>query len=81
MAIETNADVAGKVRGAAAERRISQAELADAMHMTPMSMSRRLAGSTPFTPEELIRLGRVLGTPVATFFGEPSLALSAGGVS
>lgn len=70
MAILSNADVAGKVRGAAAEKRVTQAELAQALSMSEMAMSRRMKGETPFAPEELSRLADALSTPVATFFGE-----------
>lgn len=70
MTVTTNADVAGKVRGAAAELRQSQAMLASALSMSPMAMSRRFKGETPFSPEELIKLSHVIGVPVATFFGE-----------
>lgn len=70
MAILSNAEVAGKVRGAAAEKRITQAELATALSMSEMAMSRRMKGATPFAPEELSRLAAVIGVTVATFFGE-----------
>lgn len=70
MAIVTNSDVAGKVRGVAAEKRVSQAELADAISVSRMSMSRRFRGDTPFTAEELSKIANRLGTPVAAFFGE-----------
>ena len=70
MAISSNADVAGKVRGIAAERRIQQSELAKVLHVSKMAMSRRFTGQTAFTPEELIRLATHLGVPVAAFFGE-----------
>ena len=70
MAILSNADVANKVRGVAAEKRVTQAELAFALSMTEMAMSRRMKGQTPFSPEELSRMADVLSTPVSTFFGE-----------
>lgn len=70
MAILNNADVAGKVRGIAAERRIQQSELAKTLHISKMAMSRRFTAQTAFTPEELIRLAAHLGVPVGAFFGE-----------
>lgn len=73
MAIETNADVAAKVRGIAAEHRVQQAELATVVGISRMGMSRRLSAQTPFTPEELIKIARRFGVPVATFFGEAAL--------
>ena len=70
MAIETNADVAGRVRGIAAERRVSQSRLAEVLNVSTMGVSRRINGNTPLTAEELIKLAKALGTPVAAFFGE-----------
>lgn len=70
MAILSNADVASKVRGVAAEHRTTQVDLAAALRMSPMAISRRMSGATPFTPEELIAISRHFGVPVGTFFGE-----------
>jgi transcriptional regulator with XRE-family HTH domain len=70
MAILSNADVAAKVRGVAAEKRTTQADLAAVLHTSPMAVSRRMTGATPFTPEELIAIARHFGVSVATFFGE-----------
>lgn len=70
MEIQTNADVAAKVRGALAEKRVKQAEVAGAIHLSRMAISRRLAGDTPFTPEELITVAGLCEVPVASFFGE-----------
>lgn len=70
MAILTNEDVAAKVRGAAAERRASNAAIADALSMSSMAISRRMRGETPFSPEELSRLSVLLNKPVGAFFGE-----------
>lgn len=70
MAIRTNEDVAGRVRGIAAERRVSHAQLADTLGVTKMSMSRRMNGHTPFTAEELIRISEPLGVPATQFFEE-----------
>lgn len=70
MATQTNADVANKVRGIAAERRISQARMAEILTVSRMAIHRRINGSTPFSPEELIKLSQTLETPVGAFFGE-----------
>jgi len=70
MAILSNADVAGKVRGVAAEKRVSRAEMAELLSVSVMAISRRINGKTPFLPEELSRLAARLNVPVATFFGE-----------
>lgn len=70
MAILTNAQVAAEVRGFAAKKRTSNADLASLTHMSSMAMSRRMSGNVPFTPEELSIIGDALETPVAAFFGE-----------
>lgn len=70
MAIVTNSDVAGKIRGAAAERRVTHAKIAEALSVSPMAISRRMNGDTPYTPEELIKVGKLLSVPVGVFFGE-----------
>lgn len=71
MAVQTNEDVAAKVRGLAAEQRVNQAQVALALTLSPMAVSRRFSGQTPFEPEELIRLSALLGVSVSQFFGEP----------
>ena len=68
MAINTNSDVADRVRGIAAERRVSRAEIASVLSVSPMAISRRLNGITPFNAEELIKLARRMNTPIAAFF-------------
>jgi plasmid maintenance system antidote protein VapI len=72
MSVKSNGDVAGKVRGLAAQHRVSHAELATTLNLSSMAFSRRVNGHTPFTPEELIRVADRLGTSVAELFGERS---------
>lgn len=62
--------VADKVRGIAAEKRVRQAQLAEALNISKMAITRRFNGSVPFTDRELIVLGRYLNVPVGAFFGE-----------
>lgn len=76
MAIVSNEQVAAKVRGVAAERRATQADLAEALHMSAMAMSRRFSGNVPFTGEDLSRIADVLGTTVGVFFGEHQRVVS-----
>lgn len=68
MAIETNADVARRVRGLAAENKIKQSVLADALCLSRMATWRRMSGETPLAAAELIALSRVIGVPVAAFY-------------
>lgn len=70
MAILTNADVARRVRGLAAEKNLRPSDLADALHMSRMSMWRRLNGETPLSAEDAIRIARVLEVPAADLFRE-----------
>lgn len=64
----TNGEVAGRVRGIASARHITQTRLAHAMHMSRMSLSRRFSGAVPLEPEELSRLAELLGVHVGDFF-------------
>lgn len=70
MAILTNEEVADRVRGVAAERRLSRTQIAETLQVTPMSLSRRLNGKTPLTAAELSTLSDLLEVPVGRFFGE-----------
>ena len=70
MAIHTNADVASRVRGIAAQTRTTQQQIASVLNLSEMAVSRRVNGVTPFTPEELILIGRHFGVPVGYFFAE-----------
>lgn len=62
--------VAGKVRGIAYERRVKQADLAEALNLSRMAIVRRLNGTVPFTDRELIVLADRLDVKVGAFFGE-----------
>lgn len=70
MTTYSTPDVAAKVRGIAAEKRVTQAELADALNVSRMAITRRFNGSVDYTATELVTLGRFLHVPVAAFFGE-----------
>ncbi|WP_115644483.1 helix-turn-helix domain-containing protein [Leifsonia aquatica] len=70
MTVQKNVDVAAKVRGIAAEKRVRQADLASALNVSRMAIVRRFNGSVPFTDRELIALASHLGVPVGAFFGE-----------
>ena len=70
MMVRNNEYVVSKVRGAAAERRVSQADLAEVLNLSRMAISRRFTGKSVFAPEELVAIADHLNVPVATFFGE-----------
>jgi len=67
----TGAHVAATVRAEAARRKLSQQSLAAAAGITTATLSRRLAGASPFTVPELLSLAAVLDVPVALLLGEP----------
>jgi|GEM_PF-1827383 len=62
--------VADRVRGIAVAKRVRQAELAVALGVSRMAVTRRLNGTVPFTDRELILLSKRLAVPVGAFFGE-----------
>lgn len=76
MAIKTNADVARRVRGLAAESRVKQAALAEALHLSRMATWRRMSGETPFAAADLIALSQVIGVPVAAFYTDEPVRAS-----
>lgn len=70
MAIQTNSDVAAKVRGVIAEKKVRQTVVARELKLSRMSVHRRLNGETPLAPEELILIASICSVPVGRFFGE-----------
>lgn len=68
----TVATIAANIRAEIARRGMKDGEFAVAFRMTPMSMSRRLSGNTPFTTSEVKRAADYFGVPVASLF-EPQL--------
>ena len=77
MAIETNTDVANKVRGIAAELRVPRSKMALVLGLSEMAISRRLNGVTAFSAEELIKLAHAMNIQVGAFFGERSVDVEA----
>ena len=56
--------VAEEVRALAARKRVSGADLAKALGISAMSMSRRMNGHLPFGVDELAVVANALGVPV-----------------
>lgn len=70
--------IAANVRAEVARFGLQDAVFAADMGMTPMSMSRRLNGHTPFTTSELDTISRYFGVPVGDFFSpRPNRRLAA----
>jgi transcriptional regulator with XRE-family HTH domain len=57
----TKAPYLDKLRGAMAERRVSQREAAEQLGISQASLSSRLNGITPLRVDELILLASMLG--------------------
>ena len=58
--------VAAEVRAELARRKIPQSGLVGVLHMSEVSVSRRLRGETPFDINELVAVADFLGVPIAT---------------
>lgn len=54
--------VAAKIRAEAAQQRISQIRIAEALGMSQQSVSKRMSGRVPFRIDELYIVADVLGT-------------------
>jgi transcriptional regulator with XRE-family HTH domain len=61
--------VARRLRGAIAENRIVQRDLAAAAGIGQPQMSRRITGFTPFTLDELDRVAEALGIALDALLG------------
>src|SRR5690606_5093970 len=68
----TVATIAANIRAEIARRGMKDGEFAAVFKMTPMSMSRRLSGNTPFTTPEVKRAADYFGVSVGSLF-EPQL--------
>ena len=70
----TNTVIADRVRGVAAEKRLSQQRVADILSLSRTSVTERYSGRVPFTAPELFTLAGALNVDVARFYPEPVLA-------
>lgn len=61
---DQTADVTARIRGKAAERRVSLASLAEPLGIKPNAVYRKLQGYTPITVKELGIIAAHLGVPV-----------------
>ncbi|MBX3435930.1 MAG: helix-turn-helix transcriptional regulator [Planctomycetaceae bacterium] len=80
MAIDTNERVASRVRAVAAERRVTQSELATALSISKMSMSRRFNGITPFTIADLTNAAQFLDVPLTELLSRSTPSTPSSGV-
>ncbi len=63
-------DISGKVRAVAAEYRSSQSQLADALHMSRMAITRRMSGDVQWSARDIAVLADHFGVPIARFYGD-----------
>lgn len=68
----TQTQIADKVRGVAAENRVTQQRMADTLAMSRASVVERINGRVPFTGVELLTLAQAMNVPVTRFFPEVS---------
>lgn len=67
---ETVAIIAANVRAEIARAGLKDGEFAVRLNFTPMSMSRRLSGQTPFTTSDVVKIARYFGVSVGDLFTE-----------
>jgi transcriptional regulator with XRE-family HTH domain len=66
--------VAEEVRSEAARQRVTGAQLAGAVGLSPQAMSRRMIGTLPFAIDELAEVAKVLHVEVADLLPAPRRA-------
>lgn len=66
--------IAARVRGALAEARKTQRQVADVLGIDQSAVQLRLAGTRAFRAEELAALSDYLGVPVERFMPTPTEA-------
>lgn len=65
---DTMEQIAGKVRGVAAEAGFKHQDIADTLKCSRASVVQRMAGRVPFTGAELFELSKAMRVPVSRFF-------------
>lgn len=64
------AQIADTIRAELARKRLTQADLALHLLMSPAAVSRRLSGQTPFDVNELAAVAAFLGVPACDLLAE-----------
>lgn len=67
-------DIANRVRGLIAERRLSQDWIVGILGLSRGSVSARMNGSVAFTGVELLKLARAFEVDIATLYPSPERA-------
>lgn len=71
---DLNGYIAGEVRAAMARNRVTTADLADKIGVSPATLHRRMSGATPFTVDELGAISQALGLAFASLWPDGSAA-------
>lgn len=66
--------IADEIRAAMAKRKISNAQMAEALGKDGTTVSRKLHGGIPITVPELIKIADLLGMSPADLLGESKVA-------
>jgi transcriptional regulator with XRE-family HTH domain len=67
MTLQINGEVAAQVRGVVAKLGVKHVDIAAALQLTPMSLSRRMRGEVSFSAEEIFALAAFLKVDVSVF--------------
>lgn len=65
--------IANRVRGLAAEHRLTQQRIAEVLGISRTSVGERFNGRVPFTATEMLALANEMGLPVARLYPEPHM--------
>lgn len=72
MAVHPVVDVAADVRAAAARQQVKHVDIAAALGMSKVSISRRMRGEVEFTIPELVTIADFIGVPLADLLPSPT---------
>lgn len=67
-------EIANKVRGVAAEKRVTQERIAELLSLSVGSVNARMNGKVAFTSVEILRLARALDADVSSFYPRVEVA-------
>ena len=73
---DTDSEIADRVRGIAAEKRLTQASIAATLRLGRTTVVERMNGRVPFTAAEILTLSVATGVPISRFFPEPAAVSS-----
>ena len=69
---EVNSMVSANVRAEFARYRVSPSQMAERIGISESGITKKLAGTNPFTVAELLALAEVMNVPLARFVAPPT---------